>query len=189
MSNIIMEAATAQRFSNIDGKLASAKQQLSPEVYAKIEKAFKQLLLHTLMWILISATLSGIICGICFYASNKQQEDLMTKFNADEWWFVSKSSETEIYYTHNLRYYVDTTSIGINLDEDFPGVTSFVGYFDTEDNLCGLISYDEYDAMSNLKLLGIILALVIMVAILIGFYIYARYFSSYGKVWYSFIRG
>jgi hypothetical protein len=188
MSNSGLEFSTAINMIEIAKALDYGKENLDEETYNKVVKAFKTLLIHTLIWILISIVVGFGIVIICKNVSDSMKQNLMDSYNATNWESGIKVNSTTVQYTRGQSYRFDASTVGVDLDKDFPNQRSLTLLLDDNNTLKGIISNDEFNKLTNIFAMGIVLAMVAAVVIMVGYAIYVRKHAPYAKIWYAFMH-
>ena len=188
MSNVGLEFATAVNWYEIGKALDYGKSNLDSETYKKVVDNFKKMIKHTLLWVLIAMTVGGSIAAISKYISDTKLNALLEVHNATQWVTGVRADETTVQYTRGESYRYDVSTLGINLDSDFPGQRSLILLLDDSNQLQAVISQKEYEKISNIFPIGFILWIVTASAILIGYAIYIRKKAPYGRKWYAFMK-
>jgi len=188
MKNKALLFSTAVNLNETAKALESGEKHLSKTEYQKVRKAYKQLICHTLFWVL-TATLcfiAIIIAGekLCDYAIDK----LLTSYNATDYEYAVKSGPTTVLYSRGEIYRFDTSVIGVNLDSEYPNQVKFVIFLDDDNNLKGIMPEDEFSDPVYIRGHSVIIAFIFLVFFLFSYFIYVRKFASYGKIWYSYLK-
>lgn len=188
MSNVGLEFATAVNWYEIGKALDYGKSNLDSETYKKVVENFKKLITHTLLWVLIAMVVGGSIAVISKQVSDAKLNALLEAHNATQWVTGVRADATTVQYTRGESYRYDVSTLGINLDSDFPEQRSLILLLDDNNQLQAVISQKEYEKISNIFPIGFVLWMVVAAAILIGYAIYIRKKAPYGRKWYAFMK-
>lgn len=188
MGNTIMEVSATMNWREIGQALAYGRTHLSPERYEKVLKVFKKLICRILLWILVPfAILIGLVAA-CIPLEEQLCEERLQAYGATWEQIGIRKNETTVQYTKNVTYQFDTESLGINLEEDFPGQRQFTLYLDDEGELKGIASKDEFMKEKSIKIYVGVIGGVLWILCLVLYAIVLRKRSPVGKVWYSYMR-
>ena len=188
MRNAGLEFATAVNWYEIGKALDYGKSNLDSETYKKVVKNFKKMIIHTLLWIFIAMAVGGSIAAISKYVSDMKRSALLEAHNATQWVTGVRADATTVQYTRGESYRYDVSALGINLDSDFPEQRSLILLLDDSNQLQAVISQKEFEKISNIFPIGIVLWMVVAAVILIGYAIYIRKKAPYGRKWYAFMK-
>ena len=188
MSNVGLEFATAVNWYEIGKALDYGKSNLVSETYKKVVENFKKLITHTLLWVLIAMVVGGSIAVISKQVSDAKLNALLEAHNATQWVTGVRADVTTVQYTRGESYRYDVSVLGIDLDSDFSGQRSLILLLDDNNQLQNVISQKEFEKISNIFTIGLVLWMVIAVVILIGYAIYVRKKAPYGRKWYAFMK-
>ncbi|MGN0341676.1 MAG: hypothetical protein ACI4DO_02685 [Roseburia sp.] len=188
MSNPGLEFSTAVNWYQIGQALDYGKAHLNQETFQKVEKAFKTMVIHILLWILIAVAVGGAIIVISKYVSDTEEKNLLDSYNATHWVSGVRVDSTTVQYTRGESYRFDVTALGVNLDTDFPNQRSFTLLLDDTNTLKGVISNDEFLKAKDIFAIGIVMGMVVAIVILVAYAILCRKCAPYAKVWYGFMR-
>lgn len=188
MRNAGLEFATAVNWYEIGKALDYGKSNLDSETYKKVVKNFKKMIIHTLLWIFIAMAVGGSIAAISKYVSDMKRSALLEAHNATQWVTGVRADATTVQYTRGESYRYDVSALGINLDSDFPEQRSLILLLDDNNQLQAVISQKEYEKISNIFSIGLVLWMVAASVILIGYAIYVRKKAPYGRKWYAFMK-
>lgn len=188
MSNVGLEFATAVNWYEIAKALDYGKSNLDSETYKKVVGNFKKMIKHILLWVLIAMAVGGGIAAISKYVSDAKMNALLESNNATQWVTGVRADATTVQYTRGESYRYDVSALGINLDSDFPEQRSLILLLDDNNQLQNVISQKEFEKISNIFPIGLVLWMVVAAVILIGYAIYIRKRASYGRKWYAFMK-
>lgn len=188
MSNPGLEFSTAVEWYEILKALEYGKANLSKETFNKVEKAFKETTIHILIWLLIAIAVAFGIVITCKNISDSMQQDLLESYTATHWVSGVRVDSTTVQYTKGQSYRFDTSTVGVNLDTDFPDQRSLTLLLDDTNTLKGIVSDDEFNKLGDIFAMGIVSGMVVAIVILVGYIIYSRKYAPYAKIWYAFMR-
>ena len=188
MSNVGLEFATAVNWYEIAKALDYGKSNLDSETYKKVVDNFKKMVKHTLLWVLIAMAVGGCIAAISKQISDEKMNALLEAHNATQWVTGVRADATTVQYTRGESYRYDVSALGINLDSDFPEQRSLILLLDDNNQLQAVISQREFEKISNIFPIGVVLWMVVAAVILIGYAIYIRKKAPYGRKWYAFMK-
>jgi len=188
MKNKALLFSTAVNLNETAKALESGEKHLSKTEYQKVRKAYKQLICHTLFWVLTAFLCAAGIVITGNKLSDIAEDELLKSYNATEYTSGVKAGPTTVLYTKGESYYFDTSVIGINLDSEYPNEISFILFLDDDNNLKGIESKDEFSNPTSIFAHSIGIAFIFLIVFSAGYVIYVRKFSPYGKIWYSFLE-
>ena len=175
MSNVGLEFATAVNWYEIAKALDYGKSNLDSETYKKVVGNFKKMIKHILLWVLIAMAVGGGIAAISKYVSDAKMNALLESNNATQWVTGVRADATTVQYTRGESYRYDVSALGINLDSDFPEQRSLILLLDDNNQLQNVISQKEFEKISNIFPIGLVLWMVVAAVILIGYAIYINH--------------
>jgi len=120
MKNKALLFSTAVNLNETAKALESGEKHLSKTEYQKVRKAYKQLICHTLFWVLTAFLCAAGIVITGNKLSDIAEDELLKSYNATEYTSGVKAGPTTVLYTKGESYYFDTSVIGINLDSEYP---------------------------------------------------------------------
>lgn len=188
MSNVGLEFAAAVNWYEIGKALDYGKSNLDSETYKKVVNNFKKMITHSLLWIFIAMVVGGSIAAISKYVSDTKRSALLEAHNATQWVTGVRADATTVQYTRGESYRYDVSTLGINLDSDFPEQRSLILLLDDNNQLQAVISQKEYEKIGNIFAIGLVLWMVAASVILIGYAIYVRKKAPYGRKWFAFMK-
>lgn len=188
MSNVGLEFATAVNWYEIGKALDYGKSNLDSETYKKVVENFKKMIKHILLWVLIAMAVGGSVAAISKYVSDAKMNALLEANAATQWVTGVRADATTVQYTRGESYRYDVSTLGINLDSDFPEQRSLILLLDDNNQLQAVISPKEFEKINNIFATGLVLWMVVATAILVGYAIYIRKKAPYGRKWYAFMK-
>ena len=188
MGNQGLEFAAAVNWSDIIHALNYGKRNLDSVTYKKVVKNFKTMIWHILLWIFIAFVIGGGLAAIGHYVSDAKQQSLLEANKATHWVSSVRVNATTVQYTRGEAYRFDVSTLGINLDSDFPKQRSLMLLLDDSNQLTAVVSTKEFNQITNISVIGMVAGFISAIAILIAYAIYLRKQSPYGKQWYAFMQ-
>ena len=188
MSNAGLDLYTTMNVMEVADALEYGQRNLDHATYAKVTKACKQLVLHSLLWIFI-----GIIVGFGIMVAGHQvmemkSNELLNAYDATNWVPGVRIDSNTVQYTKGESYRYDVTELGIDLDRDFPNQRRMDLLLDDNNQLKGVVSDKDSKKITDIYAFGIVYGLVAMVVIIVGFILIVRKHTSYGRKWYAFLK-
>ena len=188
MSNAGLEFAAAVNWYEIGKALDYGKNNLDSETYKKVVDNFKKMIKHILLWVLIAMAVGGCIAAISKHVSDTKLNALLEAHHATQWVTGVRADATTVQYTRGESYRYDVSTLGINLDSDFPEQRSLILLLDDSNQLQAVISQKEFEKINNIFATGLVRWMVVASVILIGYAIYVRKKAPYGRKWYAFMK-
>ena len=188
MGNTALEAATVINWYEIAKALDYGKSNLDGETYKKVVENFKTMIKHSLLWIFIALAIGCGIGAISNHVSDVKMNSFLDENKATHWESGVRADATTVQYTRGESYRYDVTALGINLDSDFPGQRSLILLLDDSNQLQAVASQKEFDKISEIFPMGVVLGLIVAIVIMVGYVIYMRKNASYAKIWYAFLK-
>jgi predicted PurR-regulated permease PerM len=188
MGNPGLEFSTAANWSKITEALNYGKTHLDKKRFDKVNRAYKKFIVHTLICIVISAIVGGGITIAGKVISDSNQQKLLASYGATNWKSGVRVNAATVQYTQGQTYTFDTSTVGVDLDTDFPGQRGLILLLNDENALKGIISKDAFNKLNDIFAYGVVFGLIIGIVILVVFYLYYRKHSPNAKIWYIFMR-